>query len=95
VSPSSPKIITVRRLCDPDHLRHHLGACRPPLRPAPILAKSLEGTLSFFVTAVLVILVAPKVEGTFGEYLIGIIAAAVGALVEASSIPLDDNISVP
>lgn len=59
------------------------------------LAKSLEGTLSFFVTAVLVILVAPKVEGAPGEYLIGIIAAAVGALIEASSIPLDDNISVP
>ena len=59
------------------------------------LAKSLEGTLSFFATAVLVILVAPKVEGSSAEYLIGFVAAAVGALVEASSIRLDDNISVP
>jgi len=59
------------------------------------LAKSLEGTLSFFVTAVLVILAAPKVEGVPGEYLIGTVAAAVGAVVEASSIRLDDNISVP
>lgn len=59
------------------------------------LGKSLEGTLSFFVTAVLVILAAPKVEGLPAEYLIGIIAAGVGALVEASKIPIDDNISVP
>ena len=59
------------------------------------LAKSLEGTLSFFVSAVVVILVAPKIEGLTSEYLIGILAAAVGAVVEASRIPIDDNISIP
>lgn len=59
------------------------------------LAKSLEGTVAFFVTAVAVILIAPKIEGLAAEYAIGIAAAAVGAIVEASHIPLDDNISIP
>jgi dolichol kinase len=59
------------------------------------LAKSFEGTLSFFVSAVAVILVAPKIQGLMAEYFIGVIAAGIGAIVEASSIPVDDNISIP
>jgi len=59
------------------------------------LQKSLEGTTGFFVSAVLVVLLAPKVEGLTLEYVIGIIAAAIGALVEARSSKIDDNITVP
>jgi dolichol kinase len=59
------------------------------------LAKSLEGTLGFFFSAVLVILLAPKIDGSVEEYLLGIVAAGIGAVVEASSIPIDDNISIP
>ena len=60
------------------------------------LSKSLEGTLAFFLSATIVILFTPKVEGLFSEYLIGIIAAAIGAVVENISFGFaDDNLSIP
>jgi len=60
------------------------------------LSKSLEGTLTFFVSACIVILFTPKVNGFFEEYLIGFIAAFVGAIVENVSFKLvDDNLSIP
>lgn len=60
------------------------------------LSKSLEGTLTFFISACVVILFSPKVGGFFEEYLIGFIAAAVGAIVENISFRLiDDNLSIP
>ena len=60
------------------------------------LSKSLEGTLTFFVSACIVILFTPKVGGFFEEYLIGFIAAFVGAIVENVSFKLvDDNLSIP
>jgi dolichol kinase len=57
--------------------------------------KSLEGAAGFFVSAVIVVLLAPKVEGLGMEYAIGIVAAAAGAIIEALSTMIDDNISVP
>jgi dolichol kinase len=57
--------------------------------------KSLEGAMAFFVSATVVVFLAPKVQGLAMEYVIGIIAAAVGAVVEAASTTIDDNISVP
>lgn len=60
------------------------------------LSKSLEGTLTFFISACVVILFTPKVGGFFEEYLMGFIAAAVGAIVENISFRLiDDNLSIP
>lgn len=59
------------------------------------LQKSLEGTIAFFASAAVVVVLAPKVEGLALEYGIGIIAAAVGAVIEAASTKIDDNISVP
>jgi dolichol kinase len=60
------------------------------------LSKSLEGTLTFFISACIVILFTPKVSGFFQEYLIGFIAAFVGAIVENVSFKLvDDNLSIP
>jgi dolichol kinase len=60
------------------------------------LSKSFEGTLTFFVSACIVILFTPKVGGFFEEYLIGFIAAFVGAIVENISFKLvDDNLSIP
>jgi len=59
------------------------------------LAKSLEGSLGFFISAVLVVLVAPKIGRLPIEYIIGFIAAAIGTVVEALPIKIDDNISVP
>jgi dolichol kinase len=59
------------------------------------LAKSLEGSLAFFISAILVILVAPKIDRLPMEYIIGFIAAAIGTVVEALPIKIDDNLSIP
>lgn len=60
------------------------------------LSKSLEGTLTFFISACIVILFTPKIGGFTEEYVIGFIAAFVGAIVENVSFKLvDDNLSIP
>lgn len=59
------------------------------------LGKSLEGAAAFFISAIVVVLLAPKIQGLAVEYLIGVFAAAAGAVVEAASTKVDDNISVP
>lgn len=59
------------------------------------LTKSVEGSSAFFVSALLVVAVAPKVAYLPAEYLIGGAAALLGAIVEASALRLDDNLSIP
>jgi dolichol kinase len=60
------------------------------------LSKSLEGTLAFFVSASIVVFFTPKMENLPAEYLIGLIAAAVGAIVENISFGFaDDNLAIP
>jgi dolichol kinase len=58
--------------------------------------KSWEGTLAFFFSASIVIFFTPKLQGSFTEYLIGIIASMIGAIVENISFGFaDDNLSIP
>ena len=57
--------------------------------------KTLEGSIGFFMSALVIIILTPKIEDYFGEYLIGALAAAVGTIVEALPIDFDDNLSVP
>jgi dolichol kinase len=59
------------------------------------LQKSAEGSMAFFLSALLVIAFTPKVGGNIDEYFIGAVAAFVGAVVEAGSWKIDDNLSVP
>ena len=60
------------------------------------LAKSLEGTTAFFITASIVILFSPKITGELGEYLIGFAAAGVAAIIENISYGwADDNLTIP
>lgn len=60
------------------------------------LAKSLEGTLAFFVTGSIVILFSPKINNDVIEYLIGFAAVAVAAIMENVSYGwADDNLTVP
>jgi dolichol kinase len=59
------------------------------------LQKSLEGTLAFLVSALIVVALAPKAEGIVAEYLIGATAGLFGALVEAAGTRLDDNLTIP
>lgn len=62
----------------------------------PFLRKSLEGTLAFFISASIVILFTPKLTNNIAEYLIGLAAAFVGAIVENVSYGIaDDNLSIP
>lgn len=61
------------------------------------LSKSFEGTLAFFISATIVVFLTPKAEdGIMMQYLIGIIAAFIGAIVENISFGFaDDNLSIP
>lgn len=58
--------------------------------------KSIEGTTAFFISALIVVAIAPKVQYLPLEYFIGAVAALVGAVVEAvSGEMIDDNLSIP
>jgi len=60
------------------------------------LSKSREGTLAFFVSAVIVSLITPKIDACITEYIIAIVASGVGAIVENISFGwADDNLSIP
>jgi len=61
----------------------------------PFLRKTAEGALAFLVSALVVILLAPKVGTGIAEYAIAAVAALVGAIVEAGVTGVDDNISIP
>jgi dolichol kinase len=57
--------------------------------------KSLEGSAAFFISAVAVVFLTPKASSLAFEYFIGILAAAVGTVVEALPVRIDDNLSIP
>ncbi|MFH0990522.1 MAG: diacylglycerol/polyprenol kinase family protein [bacterium] len=57
--------------------------------------KSLEGSTGFLVSGVLVILVTPKIQGLPLEYIIAFVGVVIGTVVEACSIKIDDNLSIP
>ena len=60
------------------------------------LRKSFIGTLSFFISASIVVIFTPKIGNFPMEYIIGVIAAFVGAIVENISDGFaDDNLSIP
>jgi len=60
------------------------------------LSKSLEGTLAFFLSSVIVVFLTPKIEGNWTEYLIGILAVGIAAIAENISYGYaDDNFSIP
>jgi dolichol kinase len=61
----------------------------------PFMKKSAEGAVAFFVSALIVVAAAPKAENLPAEFAIGAVAALVGALVEASNIRIDDNLTIP
>jgi dolichol kinase len=58
--------------------------------------KTLEGSSAFVLSAAVVILLAPKVQYLFAEYLIAIVSAVIGALAEVFSFDvIDDNFAIP
>ena len=61
----------------------------------PFMKKTFEGTAAFFLSALIVVAVAPKISYIPAEYAIGAAAALVGSLVEAFSNEVDDNLAIP
>jgi dolichol kinase len=61
----------------------------------PFLGKSREGATAFFLSAVLVVLLTPKVHWSPAEYLIGTAGAGIGTVVESLPLHIDDNLSIP
>jgi dolichol kinase len=58
--------------------------------------KSFEGSSAFFLVALAVVMLFPKIANDPREYLIGAVAAAVGTFVELlSTDAVDDNFTVP
>lgn len=58
--------------------------------------KSWEGSIAFVLSAIIVILFTPKIEYTFGEYVLAIIASVGGAIAELLSFDIfDDNFAIP
>ncbi|MDH7514636.1 MAG: SEC59/DGK1/VTE5 family protein [Bacteroidota bacterium] len=61
-----------------------------------IRGKTFEGSLAFVISACLVVLFTPKIVYHPAEYVIGMIAAAMGALAEIFSFDIvDDNFAIP
>ena len=61
----------------------------------PFFKKTRMGSLAFFISSLLVVAVTPKFEGSWGEYVIGIAGGVVGTFIEALSVDIDDNLSIP
>ncbi len=61
----------------------------------PFFHKSLEGSGAFLLTGLLAVALLPKIEYHPAEYLIGALAVACGAIVEALPVDIDDNLSIP
>jgi dolichol kinase len=60
------------------------------------MAKSLEGTLAFFVSSCIVVLFTPKIGYFTEEFIIGFVVAFIGAITENISLRyIDDNLSIP
>ncbi|MBI3004609.1 MAG: dolichol kinase [Ignavibacteriales bacterium] len=57
--------------------------------------KSREGSIAFLVSAVLVVLISPKIQGHPLEFFIGFVGAAIGTVVESLSVRIDDNLTIP
>ncbi|MFZ1731581.1 MAG: dolichol kinase [Bacteroidota bacterium] len=58
--------------------------------------KTLAGSSAFVLSAAIVVLLTPKVQYLFVEYVIGVVSAVVGALAEIFSFDIiDDNFAIP
>lgn len=57
--------------------------------------KSLEGSVSFFLFGIVIVLLTPKVTATRWEYFYATIALSITTVIEALPFEIDDNISIP
>ncbi len=59
------------------------------------IAKSLEGSTAFLLSALIVVALTPKINYEISEYLIGAASAIIGTLTEALPANFDDNLLIP
>lgn len=58
--------------------------------------KTLEGTLAFILSGVVIVLIMPlKVTSNIYEYIIGIICVILSSGLELINVKIDDNITIP
>lgn len=57
--------------------------------------KTLEGTITFFLTGAIIIFLTPKITGSTLEYFIAFTALLFASIAEFLPTKIDDNISVP
>jgi dolichol kinase len=60
-----------------------------------IFDKTLEGSIAFFITGLIIILLTPKVSIDSFEYQIGIFSLIICSVIEVLPIKIDDNLSLP
>lgn len=57
--------------------------------------RSYVGTIAFFVTGIIIVLLAPKYFGAPAEYAIGFAMVIVTTVADALTLPVDDNFTIP
>ncbi len=57
--------------------------------------KTIEGSLAFFISGVLIILLTPKVTISVKEYYLGAAAVFITSLFDLIPFKVDDNILIP
>lgn len=57
--------------------------------------KSLEGSLAFFISGLIIIFLTPKVSGDADEYIAVIGALIITTFIEVIPVKIDDNILIP
>jgi dolichol kinase len=57
--------------------------------------KTIEGTVTFFICGIVIILLTPKVTTNYLEYVYALIALSVATFMEALPVEWDDNITIP
>lgn len=60
-----------------------------------IANKTVEGSLAFLVTGIIIIYLSPKISDSVIEYYIGIATVFLSAVFEVVPLKIDDNISIP
>ncbi len=60
-----------------------------------IYNKTIEGSLAFLFTGLIVILISPKVTNFIGEYYIAIAAIIATTFFEIIPLKINDNLSIP
>jgi dolichol kinase len=60
-----------------------------------IFTKTLEGSIAFFVSGLIIIVLMPKLTTDPNELYVGIAAVILTSIIEVMPLKLDDNITVP